>query len=218
MTDKKITLTDKAHMALEELIMFGKLNPEDMYSEKQLAEMIDMGRTPVREALQRLSYESMVTIRPRRGVQVPPVTVENQLKILEVRREVEALCVRLATRRATTAQKQRMLQLAEKLQEHARTHDNENFARTLKDIHNILIEASRNEYLTQVMLPLQGLTRRFWYQHLDNVGDLNTQHPATLHADIMQAVAHADVDTAVTASSRLIDYLTDYTYATISLG
>ena len=84
--------TDVAYNQLERMIIFRELEPGSMVSEKQLAEGMDLGRTPVREALQRLSYERMVEIHARRGIQIPPISVESQLKILEVRRDIEA-CV-----------------------------------------------------------------------------------------------------------------------------
>lgn len=75
--------TDVAYNQLERMIIFRELEPGSMVSEKQLAEGMDLGRTPVREALQRLSYERMVEIHARRGIQIPPISVESQLKILE---------------------------------------------------------------------------------------------------------------------------------------
>ena len=59
-------------------------------------ELTGLGRSPVRDALQRLAWERMVEIHPRRGVIVPPISVEVQLKLLELRRSVEELAVRMA--------------------------------------------------------------------------------------------------------------------------
>ena len=174
-----------------------------MYSEKQLAEVIGMGRTPVREALQKLAWEQLVDIYPRRGIQIPIVTVETQLKLLEVRRAIESLCAELAAERANAAQKQKMLELAEGIVECAHNHDDEAFFYHLRQVHNLLVEASRNDYIRQAMRPLQGLSRRFWFIYKEE----NTEHPAMLHAQVMKSVASGDKQAAGKAANDVIDYL-----------
>ncbi len=202
--DNEISLTDMAYERLERMIIFEELRGGAMYSEKQLAERLDMGRTPVREALQKLAWEQMVVIHPRRGIQIPEVSVENQLKLLEVRRPIEAACVELAAQRATSGQKKRMLALAEGILVCSDNNDDETFLTYLRDIHHLLVEAARNEYFIKAMSPLQGLSRRFWFLNKE----LDTGHPANLHADIMRTVAAGDRDNAREASDALISYLT----------
>ena len=105
MVEKELSQTGSAYAQLESMIIFEQLESGAMYSEKQLADMLDMGRTPIREALQKLAWEQMVNIYPRRGIQIPNLTVEKQLKLLEVRRPIEALCAGLAAEKATREQK-----------------------------------------------------------------------------------------------------------------
>ncbi|HKX38598.1 MAG TPA: GntR family transcriptional regulator, partial [Burkholderiales bacterium] len=85
------SLTDQAYTALEELIVTLQLAPGEAVSEQMLAERLKIGRTPIREALQRLARERLVTILPRRGVMVSAIDVAAQLRLLEVRRELERL-------------------------------------------------------------------------------------------------------------------------------
>lgn len=80
MTINPVNKTEVAYHQLEKMIIFRELEPGSMVSEKQLAESLGVGRTPVREALQRLSYERMAEIHPRRGIQIPPISIESQLK------------------------------------------------------------------------------------------------------------------------------------------
>src|SRR5208283_5369665 len=95
------SLTDKAYKEIEEEIVTLRLRPGQVLSESGLAKHLDIGRTPVREALQQLAREGLVTILPRRGVIVSEINVGNQLELLRVRREVERLMARLAAERAT---------------------------------------------------------------------------------------------------------------------
>src|SRR5690606_3049558 len=104
-TVRPTTLTDIAYSRLEEMIATLLLAPGEFLSEQVLAETVGLGRTPIREALQRLAREGLVTILPRRGVQVTPIDPEEQLLVIEVRREIERLISRNAAARATTEQR-----------------------------------------------------------------------------------------------------------------
>lgn len=205
--------SDFAYNKIENAIVFQALEPGSMLSEKALAEDLALGRTPVREALQRLAYEGMVEIHPRRGIQIPMISVETQLKILEVRRGIEELCIRFATSRATTEQKQQMLKRTSQLEECAAAQDDQRYAVLLKDIHQVLLQATNNEYIQLAMLPLQGLSRRFWFANKDEKDDL--LQAARCHADILRAVCHTDVEEAALASHRLNDYLTEMAYRSL---
>ncbi|WP_299493893.1 GntR family transcriptional regulator [uncultured Shewanella sp.] len=214
MTINTINKTEEAYHHLEKMIIFRELLPGSMVSEKWLAEELVLGRTPVREALQRLSYERMVEVHPRRGIQIPPISVESQLKILEVRRDIEALCVNYAASRATMNEKQEMRVLAEQLEGGATSCDDQLFASLLKQIHVLLVQAAANEYLQLAMAPLQGLSRRFWFAYKNESSDLI--EASSHHADILKAVSHTDAQEAVVASHRLNDYLTDMAYRTLN--
>jgi DNA-binding GntR family transcriptional regulator len=148
------------------MITFQQLATGSMVSEAKLMEITGLGRTPVREALQRLAWARMVEVHPRRGAFIPPISVEVQLKLLELRRCVEELAVRMASHRASTVQKQGMMQLAEELEALGDTDDIYTYGKLLKKIHTAIVAATQNEYLQLAMSPLQGLSRRFWFAHL----------------------------------------------------
>lgn len=204
---------ERAYDALEEMIIFRELVPGSMVSEKQLAESLGVGRTPVREALQRLSYEQMVAIHPRRGIQIPVIAFDVQLKILEVRREVEALCVRFATERASDVEKNQMRQLAEQLEMCAAGTNEREYAALLKRIHLLLVTAAGNEFVRLAMVPLQGLSRRFWFAYKNAHSDV--QQAAQLHATTLRHVVAGDAAAAERASHQLMDYLTAMAYDSV---
>lgn len=214
MSTNSVNKTEIAYNLLEQMIIFRELEPGSMVSEKQLAENLGLGRTPVREALQRLSYEHMAEIHPRRGIQIPAISVESQLKILEVRRDIEALCVRYAASRASVGEKQQMLALATELEICGKSKDDILYAGLLKEIHTLLVKAAANEYLQLAMAPLQGLSRRFWFAYKNETSDL--EQAASLHAAVLRAVSHTDAEEAIAASHRLNDYLTDVAYRSIT--
>lgn len=211
---KDLSKTEQAYEKLEAMITFQELTPGTMQSEATLMAMTGMGRAPVREALQRLAAERMVDIHPRRGIFIPLISVEVQLKLLELRRAVEELAVRLATHRAGMHEKDAMLKLADELAEVTGEEDLQQFGALLKKVHRTIVQASRNEYFPLTMAPLQGLSRRFWFA---NMRDRKTElrRGASLHATTLLAVCHGDENAAAAGSLALNDYLTEFAYRSL---
>ncbi len=123
------TLTEQAYRQLEEQIVTLRLAPGEFVSEYALAESLAFGRTPIREALQRLAREGLVVILPRRGIQVSETDTRKQLLVLEVRRELERLLARLGAQRATDVQRRRFNEIADGMERAARTNDDIAFMR-----------------------------------------------------------------------------------------
>jgi len=208
------TLTDKAYTYLEELIVTLKLPPGSAVSEAMLSKRLGIGRTPIREALQRLARERLVTILPRRGVIVSDINVKSQLRLLEVRREVERLVARSAARRAAPAERARFTELANQFEKSARQNDDTTFMRVDRAFNELCVAAARNDFAAGAMGLMQSLSRRFWYLHYQQAADM--PETAKLHADIARAIAKGDEPGAAAATDRLLDKIESFTRATVS--
>ena len=207
------TLTNRAYAILEEMIVTLQLQPGEVLSEAGLTKTLDIGRTPIREALQRLSLEGLVVILPRRGVLVSEINVRSQLELLRVRREVERLMARLAATRATAAERSQFKQLAEGMEACADRNDDIEFMRLDKEFNRLVARSCRNEYARKTMGLMQGLARRFWYQHYQEALDL--PRCARLHATIARKISHGRAEAAAAASDELVDYIEDFTRSTL---
>ena len=159
------SLTDRAYAELEEMIVTLKLAPGTGVSEAELSNHLGIGRTPIREALQRLARERLVVILPRRGIIVSEINVGRQLRLHEVRREVERLIARTAARRATAEQRARFRELARLFERSARVNDDITFMRTDREFNLLCSSAAHNEFAAGAMSLMHGLSRRFWYIH-----------------------------------------------------
>jgi DNA-binding GntR family transcriptional regulator len=210
------SLTDEAYRQLEELIVTLQLEPGTVLSESALVKRLGIGRTPIREALQRLGREGLVAILPRRGILVAEINVERQLKILEVRRELERLMARLACRRGSDDECAEFAEIAEGMDRAAHEDDDIVFMRFDRQLNNLLSHAARNEFATRAMGLTQGLSRRFWYLHYKRVADL--PRCARLHAQQARAVSRRNPDEAAEATEHLIDYVENFTRATLDRG
>ena len=207
------SLTDRAYADIEEMIVFLKLAPGSAISEAELSGHLGIGRTPIREALQRLARERLVTILPRRGIIVSPIDVAAQLRLLEVRRELERLIARSAARRATEAERTRFRLLAAGFEKAAKAGDDVAFMRIDRDFNILCSAASHNEFAANAMSLMHALSRRFWYVHFQQAATL--PQTAKLHADIARAIAARDESKAAEASDRLLDAIERFTRATV---
>ena len=207
------SLTEKAYRQIEELIVTLRLPPGQVLSESDLIRDLGIGRTPVREALQRLAFEGLVVIIPRRGVLVSEINHSKQLALLELRREVERLIARNAARRATEDERAAFAELAGNLGRAAEDDDDVAFMRFDLEFNRLTVKTCRNEYAARTMQLIQGLARRFWYQHYQEALDL--KRCALLHKAVASAISEGDPEAAARASDALIDYMAEFTRASI---
>ena len=208
------SLTDRAYAEIEEMIVTLKLAPGSAISESELSAHLGIGRTPIREALQRLARERLVSIFPRRGIIVTEINVTSQLRLLETRRELERLIARSAARRATEAERARFRELAAGFEAAAEANDDVNFMRIDRDFNRLCSEASHNEFAANAMSLMHSLSRRFWYLHYKQAADMPLT--AKLHADIARAIAAGDEERAAKASDRLLNLIEKFTRSTVS--
>ncbi len=207
------SLTDRAYRQLEERIVTLRLAPGEVLSEAALSKQLGIGRTPIREALQRLAREGLVVILPRRGILVAEINVRSQLELLKVRRELERLMSRLCALRATAVEKRAFAELADAMEQAGEADDDVAFMRQDRQLNGMISQHCRNEYAAKAMGLTHGLSRRFWYQHYRQVLDL--PRCARLHAAQARAIAEGDPHAAAAASDRLIDYMETFTRATL---
>jgi DNA-binding GntR family transcriptional regulator len=209
------SLTEQAYRLIEEEIVTLRLKPGDILSEQMLSAGLQIGRTPIREALQRLAREGLVTILPRKGILVSDINPRHQLLLLEVRRELERLLCRAGAERATVRQRESMLAIAHGMDRAAKTNDDIAFMRLDRELNALMIEAAHNDYAARSMKLLQGLSRRFWYMHYREAADLPLC--ARLHANQARAIAKGNGEAAARASDKLMDYVETFTRATVSM-
>jgi DNA-binding GntR family transcriptional regulator len=206
------TLTDRAYRELEEMIVTLQLSPGTVLSEQALSLRLKIGRTPIREALQRLARDGLVVIMPRRGIMVSEINLRLQLRLLEVRRELERLMASLAAERATPDERREFAEIAQAMLAAGKADDIA-FMRLDQRFNILIATASRNEFARRSMGLMNALSRRFWYQHYQEVADLPLA--ARLHAAVADAVAQKKAKAAATASDRLIDYIEDFARKTL---
>ena len=202
------TLADKAYHIIEEMIVTLELPPGSIISEVKLSDQINVGRTPLREALQRLAKEKLVAVLPRRGMIVSNVNILDQLEVIELRRVVDRLLVSKAVARANSEQRQRLKKIACEIGIAASDGNIQEFMHLDAELDQIIQLASRNFFAGQISETLHAHCRRFWFM---NQAGSDLVRSAELHAEMMNAISEGDKEDAVEASDRLSDYIEDFT-------
>jgi DNA-binding GntR family transcriptional regulator len=209
-----MTQTDQAYERLREAIINLELKPGTMYSEVDLASFVDLGRTPVREAIQRLAREELIEPKKNRGILITAIDVIGQLQLLDVRRALERLLAKRACEQATTDERNKMLAYASRIEEAAAAHDVRLFLNVNRDIQDLKARAAHNDTLRGTMDLFFGLSRRFWVAH--HLSFPRTMEEAgELHGRILRSIAVSDQDGAIRASDELIDFLENFTRQTV---
>lgn len=209
MNNSEKTLCSQAYEILENMIVSRELAPGSKVTEEQLSKRTGIGRTPIREALQLLARDGLVSIRPRSASVVLEMTIERQMQLLEARGAIQEQTVRYACRRADVDQRAKMLMLARTVEDAAVIGDSALYLRISREIHSTLCEAARNEFLERFMSSLYTLSRQFAYTYLI-AGRGNLREAASTHSAILRAVAALDEEAAVNASRQMIEFLFNF--------
>ncbi len=182
-------LSEQAYHLIKEKIITLDLKPLSVIDEQALMECLELGRTPIREALHQLAAEGLVIIAPRRGMFVADISITDLQKIFEVRMVLESFCARLAAERATQEQMAEMDGLLEEL-DRVQNGDLERLMSIDKRFHELLYEAADNEFLADSLCRLHALSLRLWHLVLNQVQDV--KNSIEEHREITQALKAGD--------------------------
>jgi DNA-binding GntR family transcriptional regulator len=213
MTDEAESLAQLAYRRLEEDIVTLKLKPGEAITEKRLTAELNMGRTPVREALQRLSREGLLTVRPRLGIVVADINPGDFIRVVEARHALEVLLAGASARLAGPEDRRALNACAGQMRAAASAGDIPVFLRLDKEFDEIVSKAACNPFAAKAVAPLQTLSRRFWFRYL-GCSDLNAS--AAAHLELMQAIEAGDEKTAAQKAEDLMQHLRGQAIALIS--
>src|SRR5690606_19602712 len=139
-------------------------------SEAAIIDLSGVGRTPAREALQRLALEGLVEIRPRAGIRIAEIRPDDFSNVLEVRRVLEPRLTLLSTRFATGQQRRRVDGCREEMGRSLERRDLSAFLEADKAFDTAMGGACPYPYLAATLRPLQAHSRRFWYRFFADTG------------------------------------------------
>jgi DNA-binding GntR family transcriptional regulator len=188
------TLWERVYLHLREEIVSNRLGPGTDLAEVALAESLGVSRGPIREALGRLATEGLVTVRPRRGAVVTPLSKAEFLDAYQVREALETLAVRLAVPRLSADQRRSLQGLVTEMAECEARDDVTGFFRANARFHGTFVEASGNRRLQDLYRQLLAQLARYQTPSLELRGSL--RRSIAEHRAILRAVERHDAERA----------------------
>jgi DNA-binding GntR family transcriptional regulator len=183
------SLADKAYHEIRGLIVSLELAPGAVIDERELIERLEIGRTPVREALRRLAHERLVEVYPRRGMFVTGVDIRELARLSEVREVLEPEAARLAAERATDADREAMGALLVELDA-----GGSELMGLDERIHRAVYRAAHNDLLEATLEQYYVLALRIWTIALDR--DHELEEAVEAHRALLEAIQAGDGDRA----------------------
>jgi DNA-binding GntR family transcriptional regulator len=193
-----------AYLALEHAIVTLALAPGALVNEKQLIDLSGHGRTPVREAIQKLAWQGLIVVKPRVGLQIAAIKPEDHANVMQVRRELEPIAAALVAAHATDRQRNQLVECARALGDCAVSGDLAAFFAADKAFDEILEEACPNAFITSALGPVQTHSRRLWYS---KASPARMDRSISLHVAVIRAIQQGNATEARKAMAILIDYL-----------
>ena len=203
----RVNLAELAYDRLEELIVTCTLQPGLLLPMQKLQDAVGVGRTPVYQAVSRLSADTLILIRPRHGLQIAPVDLARERTLLQLRRDMERFVVRLATERATASHRNQFLHVIHALRERADHMSIGEFNQLDRRIDQLFVSAAGELFLELTLRPLHTISRRIgWIYHSKVRPDAGLGRTLACHLAILEAVAARRVEKAIAASDRLMAF------------
>ena len=201
--DEFLPLRDVVFNTLRQAILTGELKPGERLMEIHLANKLGVSRTPIREAIRKLELEGLVTMIPRRGAEVAEITEKSLKDVLEVRRTLDALSVELACDRISDEELDTLRMACLKFEEATKTKDARIIAKADVALHDIIVQATGNKRLVQLVNNLAEQMYRYRFEYNKDF----SMHERLIeeHRVIYEAIKNKDKKTAAEAAVIHID-------------
>lgn len=201
--DEFLPLRDVVFNTLRKAILTGELKPGERLMEIHLANQLGVSRTPIREAIRKLELEGLVIMIPRRGAEVAQITEKSLKDVLEVRRALDALCVELACDRISVDETERLKKACDEFERATKSGDVTTIAAADVALHDIIVQATRNQRLIQLINNLSEQMYRYRFEYIKD----ESRHDNLVdeHRMIYESILRKDKKKAAEASKMHID-------------
>lgn len=179
-------LRELVYLELKRKILTGEIAADTRLMEIKLAELMNVSRTPIRDAIRQLSHDGLVTIEPRKGAYVSKISIKDMVDVFEVREALEGLAAYLAAQRITEEKKAELEELTREYERAVLNGDKEALVHYDEKFHSCIVECSNNEVLKEMLEHIRELSMRFRYIYYGDFSHYEKM-PAE-HLRIMNAI------------------------------
>lgn len=198
-----LPLRDVVFNTLRQAILRGELKPGERLMEIQLANKLGVSRTPIREAIRKLELDGLVLMIPRKGAEVADITEKSLKDVLEVRRALEELSVKLTCDRITKEEIKELEQAADNFRKTLKGKDITEIAEADVRFHDVIYAATKNQKLIQLLNNLHEQMYRYRIEYLKD----EEVYPKLLkeHKEIIERISKGEKEEAARIVCMHID-------------
>jgi DNA-binding GntR family transcriptional regulator len=187
-------LADRAYEELRDRLVTLQIKPGEPIDEDQLGRELEMGRTPIREAIKRLALENLVAVFPRRGTFAAEINITDLAHITDVRQALEGQAAYRAAERLTDAQRVELMELLEELHASRGSDDMPALMALDTRVHRFVYRLSGNPFLEETLYRYFNLSLRIWYLVIDRLPHMFQR--VHEHEPLLEAIAARDPELA----------------------
>lgn len=199
--------SERAYLLIRDRIVTLQLPPGSVIEEARLRADLELGRTPIREALQRLAHENLVSFVPHRGTFVTDVNLTDLHRLTEIRAEMECYAARLASERSSDTDR-RVMEMLEHELDQVDERDAAGLMRLDQRIHRQVYAAARNPFLQAMLEETFNLSLRIWFLGLER--GVRLKEAVREHRKLLAAIRRGD---AALAESTMRDHIVGFEQA-----
>ncbi|APW40898.1 transcriptional regulator [Rhodoferax koreense] len=201
-------LYEQAYEAIEERLVTCQLPPGRHLALLELQDIVQLGRTPVHQAVTRLAEDTLLRVHARRGLQVAPIDLARERMLLRLRRDLERFVIRLAAEKSSSSHRNQMLHLKRQLRENQSGMTIDAFNVIDRRLDRLFLAAAGEPFVENTLRPLHTVFRRIgWLYHTKVSPDDGLARTIEVHLVLLDAVANCHVEQAIKASDELIDFV-----------
>ncbi len=190
--EKPLTLRERIVEFIKDSIISGKLKPGERVPEPEIARSLGISRTPIREAFRQLESEGFITVIPRKGAVVSPITSKDVKDFYAIKSLLEGYAARLACEKFTEKHIKRLKSLNEQMRRCVARNDIKGFYRLDNQFHETFLKACGNEKLCQLARQLVQQFERMRITALSVPGRM--QNSLKQHEEIIKAFQERNAD------------------------
>lgn len=201
--DEYLPLRDVVFNTLRQAILTGELKPGERLMEIHLADRLGVSRTPIREAMRKLELEGLVVMIPRKGAQVARITEKNLKDVLEVRRALDMLAVKLACDRMDDETKKELRKACDEFATVIQNNNTKDITEADVRFHDVILKSTGNDRLIQLV---NNLAEQMYRYRLEYIKDSSYHNRLVKeHEAIYDAIMNSEKEKAAEAVVIHID-------------
>jgi DNA-binding GntR family transcriptional regulator len=183
-------LSQKVYRVLKDSIIKGFLEPGTKLLENKIAEEMQVSRTPVREAMQKLVAEGFVKTAPNQTMVVTEVSPEDVKEVLQIRGVLEGLAARITAKKINRQEIDELENVVTKMSLHVSRENLSSYCKVDDEFHNLILNICGNKWIIQIRDNLGSFIYRFRIKSLSVPGRL--KHSLEEHQAIMESLKKHD--------------------------